>query len=394
MSAVEPAVPAGRRLNNVASVVGIGHTDWPGDYARVRNGEKPYDPYGYAAVALRAALDDAGIDRREIDGLLVSHMAYERAGELFGISPRWGGSAGAVEGVVQACMAIACGLAEVVALVCGNDQRSAQVQYGGPQAWGGEGMLSYVYHAPWGLTSQGALYAMMHRRYMELTGSSSEDLGQVSVAQRQWAAHNPAAVMTKPITIDDYLAARVIADPLRLYDYCMINDGGVAIIIAEAERARRITPRAVPVAAMARADMNEDATSLKPRLIDFYKSGQRQVARTVYDAAGIGPDDVDGLLIYDSFSCHVLYALEGFGFCKEGDAGAFIREKGIGPGGQLPVNSHGGHLSESYMQGWGHQLEAVRRLRGESPGPSYERCRRIQYISDVGGNVFSIIYGA
>lgn len=383
-----------RDLRKVAAVVGIGQTDYVEDHARVRAGEKPYDNYGYGAVAFRRALADAGIDRSEVDGLILGHMAYERGGELLGISPRWGGTAGAVEAVVQACMAIACGFAEVVALVYGNDQRSAKVQYGGPEAMGGDMMLSYVYHSPWGLTSQGALYAMMQRRYMETTGSSSADLGQVAVGQRAWASTNPAAVMQKPITLDDYLAAEYIAEPLRLFDYCMINDGGVALIIAEAERAKRIAGRrAVPIAAMGRADMNEDATSLKPRLIDFYRPGQRKCAEQVYGAAGLGPEDIDGLLVYDSFACHVLYALEGFGFCGIGEAGRFLRETGNGPGGGLPINSHGGHLSESYMQGWGHQLEAVRRLRGEAPGPQYARSRNVQYISDVGGKVFSLIYG-
>ena len=382
-------------LGGVASVVGIGHTDWPDDYARVRAGEKPFDSYGYAAVALKRALDDAGLKNTDIDGLLVGHLAYERAAEVFGISsPRWGGTCGAVDGVVQAAMVIASGLAEVVALVYGNDQRSAKVQYGGPQAMGGDMMLSYVYHAPWGLTSQGALYALMQRRYMELTGATCRDLGQVAVARRQWASTNSNAVMRKPISLDDYVAAEFIADPLKLYDYCMINDGGVAIIIAEAGRAKKLGKRAVPIQAIARADMNEDATSLKPRLIDFYRPAQKAVADQVYAMAGAGPDDMDGVLIYDSFSCHVLYALEGFGFCGVGEAGRWIAGNGIGPGGKLPVNSHGGHLSESYMQGWSHQLEAVRRLRGEAPGPQYERCRRVQYISDVGGKVFSIIYGS
>jgi acetyl-CoA acetyltransferase len=381
------------RLGGAAAVVGIGHTDWPVDHASVRAGGKPFDSYGYAAVALRRALDDAGLKVSDIDALLVGQLAYERAGEIFGISPRWGGTCGAVDGVLQAVMLIVSGLAEIVALVYGNDQRSAKVQYGGPQAMGGDAMLSYVYHAPWGLTSQGALYALMHRRYMELTGATSADLGQVSVAQRQWAAANPNAVMRQPISLGDYLASAFIAEPLRLYDYCMINDGGVAIIIAEAGRAKSLGRRAVPIAAMARADMNEDATSLKPRLIDFYRPAQQRVADEVYALAGCGPKDMDGVLIYDSFSCHVIYALEGFRFCGVGEGGRFIAEQGTGPDGRLPINSHGGHLSESYMQGWSHQLEAVRRLRGEAPGPQYRRCRHVQYISDVGGKVFSIIYG-
>jgi acetyl-CoA acetyltransferase len=255
-------------------------------------------------------------------------------------------------------------------------------------------MLSYVYYAPWGMTSQGALYALMHQRYMQLHGATSADLGQIAVAQRAWALNNPAAVMKKPISIEDYLSADFIAEPLRLFDYCMINDGGVAIIIAEADRAASITTRNVPIVAVGRADMNEEATSLRPRLIDFYHPAHELAAKQVYEMAGIGPKDIDGVLIYDSFSCHVVYALEGFGFCKIGEAGAFMREVGIGPGGGLPVNSHGGHLSESYMQGWAHQLEAVRRLRGESQGEQYRRCNHVQYISDVGGKVASVIYGS
>lgn len=382
-----------RDLRDVAAVVGVAHTDWKEDYARVRKGEKPYDSYGYGAVAFKRALSDAGLKVSDIDGLIVGNTAYERSAELLGINPRWGDKAGAVDGVVKACMAIKSGMAEVVALVYGNDQRSAKIQYGGPEAMGGDFTLAYVYHAPWGLTSQGALYAMMHRRYMELTGASERDLGQVAVAQRQWASQNPNAVLGKAITLDDYMAAEYIAEPLRLYDYCMINDGGVCIIIAEAERAKKISKRAVTIRGMGRADMNDEATSMKPRLIDFYRPAQKLVAEQVYNMTGLGQKDMDGVLIYDSFSCHIPYALEGFGFCDIGEAGAFIRETGTGPGGKLPVNSHGGHLAESYMQGWSHQIEAVRRLRGESPGPQYDKCRHIQYISDVGGKVYSIIYG-
>src|SRR5262245_36039751 len=185
------------RLGDVAAVVGIGHTDWPEDYARVRTGGKPYDSYGYAAVALKRALDDAGLRASDVDGLMVGQLAYERAGEIFGISPRWGGTCGAVDGVVQALMAISAGLAEVVALVYGNDQRSAKVQYGGPQAMGGDAFLSYVYHAPWGLTSQGALYALTFQAYKHIRGFTEQELGEVAVAQRGWSSLNPNAVMRK-----------------------------------------------------------------------------------------------------------------------------------------------------------------------------------------------------
>src|SRR5262249_30614322 len=154
-------------------------------------------------------------------------------GEVLGLDVKWGGSGDAVTSIAQACMAIECGFAEVVALVYGNDQRSAGTQYGGPEAMGGDAFLSYVYHAPWGLTSQGALYAMLFERYCQTEGFDRADLGHVAVAERSWAALNPNAIMRQPITLADYAASRYIVEPLRLFDYCLINDGGVALIIAE-----------------------------------------------------------------------------------------------------------------------------------------------------------------
>ena len=381
-------------LHKSAAVVGVGQSDWRQDYARVRAGEKPHDSYGYGAVAFRRALADSGLRRDEIDGLIVGPtIAYERTGEVLGINPRWGGQADAAMSVIQACMAIRTGLANVVALVYGNDQRSAEIQYGGPNAMGGDMFLSYVYHAPWGLTSQGALYALMFARYKEIYGVEERDLGQVAVAQRQNASRNPDAVMQKTITIEDYLASRYITEPLHLYDYCMINDGGVALILASPEVARRLQVKPVFVHGVGRADMNRGATSLEPRLIDFYRPAQELAARQVFDMAGIGPREIDCLQVYDSFACHSLFALEGFGYCPPGGAGRFIAETGIAVGGKLPVNTGGGHLSESYMQGWNHQIEAVRQVRGAGGARQVEGCRFAHYVSDVAGKVVSLIYG-
>lgn len=390
--------PVGREISDIAAFVGVGHSDWRADYAKVRAGEKPFDSYGYGAVSLARALKDAGLKASEVDGLIVGQpTAYERAAELYGIDPRWGSQSDAMQAVMAACMAIRSGVCEVVACVFGMDQRSAGYQYGGPEAVGGQSILSYVYHAPWGLTSQGALYALMYRRYMELHGASERDLGQVAVAQRQWANKNPHAVLQKTITIEDYLNSVHIAEPLHLYDYCMINDGGTAFIIAEASRAKKIAEtsgkKPVRIRAISRYDQNDQATTLKPRLMDFYHPGHHIVAADVYGQAGIGPKDISALNVYDSFSCHIPFALEGFGFCKEGEAGAFIAKTGIGPGGKLPINTGGGHLSETYLQGWNHQIEAVRRVRGDSEGYPIENCRHVQYISDVAGKVYSFIYG-
>jgi acetyl-CoA acetyltransferase len=382
-----------RRLADEVAVSGVGETDYAEDYRRTRAGERFSDGYAYAATAFKRALADAGLTRDDIDGLIVGPtLAYERTAEVLGLEPRWAAQGDAVNAVFQGVLAITSGLAECVALVYGNDQRSAGTAYGGPEAMGGEAYLSYVYYAPWGMTSQGALYGMMTRRYMETTGFTEADLGHVAVAERRFASLNPRAIMRKPITLDDYLAAAYIAEPLRLYDYCLINDGGVSLILTTAERARKHPRPTVTIAALARADENVEATSLRPRLIDFYHGGHDIARRDLYDMAGIGPEDVDALQVYDSFSCHVVYALEGFGFCPRGQVGRFLREDGIGPGQRLPTNTGGGHLSETYMQGWNHQVEAVRQVRGESGERQVANARHVQYISDVAGKTLSVIY--
>ena len=381
------------RLADQVAVVGVGETDYPHDYRRARAGERYSDSYGYATTAFKRALADADLSRDDIDGLIVGPtLAYERTAEILGIEPRWAGRADAIGSIFEGVIAIAAGLAECVALVYGNDQRTAGTAYGGPEAMGGAEHLSYVYYAPWGMTSQGALYALMTQRYMQLTGFESRDLGRVAVAQRQFSSLNPGAIMPTPITLDEYLAAPYIVEPLRLLDYCLINDGGVALILTTTERARRLPRPLVTIAALARADENVDATSMRPRLMDFYHRGHERARRDLYAMAGFGPDAVDCLQVYDSFSCHVVYALEGFGFCRSSEVAAFLREQGIGPGGRLPTNTGGGHLSHTYMQGWNHQVEAVRQVRGEAGQRQVPNARHVQYISDVAGKTLSVIY--
>jgi acetyl-CoA acetyltransferase len=382
-------------LSKVAAVIGVGQSDYIGDYARVRSGQKPHDSYGYAAVAFNDALADAGISRDAIDGLIVGPtVAYERVGEILGINPTWGGQADAMLAVIEACMAIHSGLATTVALVYGNDQRSAAIQYGGPEAMGGNMFLSYIYHSPWGYTSQGALYAMMFRRFMEVTGITEAQLGEVAVAQRLAASLTPHAIMRQTITIEEYLASRYICEPLHLFDYCLINDGGVVLIISEAGLAKKISKKPpVLVHGVGRYDLNRGATSLEPRLLDFYRPAQERCAAQVFNMAGVGPEDMDAVEVYDSFSCHVPFALEGYGYCRSGDVGRFMVEEGISLKGKLPVNTAGGHLSETYMQGWAHQVEAVRQVRGECDTHQVENCRFVHYNSDVAGKAVSIIYG-
>jgi acetyl-CoA acetyltransferase len=381
-------------MKDVAAIVGIGETDYPTDYQRARAGERYEDGYGYAAQAFTRALADSGLAREDLDGLVAGPaVALERVGEVLGIDPTWSTQADAANAVMSAVTAIHAGLAECIALVYGNDQRTGGTAYGGPQAMGGERYLAYVYYGPWGLTSQGALYALTTSRYMHLTGLRPEDLGEVVIAQRRFATLNANAIMRKPLTMEDYLASRLVAEPLRLFDYCLVNDGGVAMIVTTAERARRLrghTP--VLVSGIGRTDLNSDATSLRPRLIDFYHSAHRRAAAQAAEMSGFGPDDVDLVQIYDSFSVHIPISLEGFGFCAEGDAPSLLRDGGLGPGGKLPVNTSGGHLSESYMQGWNHQVEIVRQLRHEAGERQVAGARVAQYIADPAGKVQTILY--
>lgn len=383
-----------RGLHKAAAITGVGHTDWIADHKAVRAGGKPHNSFGYAAIAFKRALEDAGIKASEIDGLVSGPpTAHERMCEVLGINPRWGAQTDAMMGIQEACMAIATGMASVVLLVYGNDQKSASVNYGGGNAAGGASFLSYVYHAPWGFTSQGALYAMQFQRYMHETGFKESDLGQVAVAQRLHSSLNPNALMQKRITIEDYMASAYVTEPLHLFDYCLINDGGVAMILMDADRARKSKNKPIYVHGIGRSDLSRKATSLEPRLTDFYRPAQREAGEQVFAMAGVGPKDMSSLQIYDSFAVHIPLALEGYGYCAEGEAAKFLNETGISLERGLPVNTGGGHLSESYMQGWAHQVEAVRQLRGECGPRQVKDCRYVHYSSDVAGKAVSIIYG-
>lgn len=284
-------------VKDTVAIAGIGDTDYADDYRRDR-AEPATDAYGYAARAFVRALDDCGIEASEIDGLIAGPtLASERLGEILGLDVRWAGQADAANAVIQAVLAIHAGAAECIALVYGNNQRSGGTAYGGPKAMGGERYLAYVYYAPWGFTSQGAIYAMMANRYMHLTGFRPEDLAEIVVAQRRFAALNANAIMRAPMTAADYMASRVICEPLHLFDYCLVNDGGVALILTTAERARRLRKVPVLVSGFGRSDMNRDATSLRPRLIDFYRPAQCEAAASVYAMAGTGPDEIDVLQV-------------------------------------------------------------------------------------------------
>ena len=380
-------------LRDKVCIAGVGDTDYRADSEAHRQGAVMPDSYGYATRAFKRALEDSGLQKEAVDGVIVGGpISSSRTCEVLGLNPRWTASEDAGRAVILATLWIASGMASTVALIYGNNQRSGGTQYGGARAAGGEQNLSYVYYAPWGMTSQGALYAMMARRHMGLYGTTQEQFGHIAVAERRWASMNPNAVMQDPLDSEVYLKGRYICEPLRIFDYCLVNDGGVSLILTRAETAKDLARPPVFVSGFSAAELHVDSTQLRPRMIDFYRPAHKRVRDEVYAAAGIDQGDVQSLHIYDSFTCHILFALEGFGFCGEGEGGPFVATGVLGPGGALPINTSGGMLSESYMQGWNHQVEIARQIRGEAGLRQIADCHHVQYISDASGKCTSIIY--
>lgn len=373
-------------LRNRVAVVGVGSIA-----AGVLPGNDAYD---LGLMAFKSAMDDCGLKPAQIDGLIVNRIPdYQRFAEIAGMDPRFalvtpgqGRMSGAT--IEVAVSIIEAGLAHTVALVYGNNGRSAGDQYGGESdRYGGGGIGPWL---PYGMTSPGAAHAVMFARHMHLYGTTSRQLGAVPVAFRKHAVLNPDAVMRKPITIEDHQSSRFIAEPLHLFDYCLINDGSVALILTTAERARDFAKPPVYVRGFGMSTKLANS-SLPPE--DFWYAPMQKVAKQTYEMADVTHDDLDGLMIYDNFSPTVLFSLEGFGFCKQGESGAFVQDGRMELGGQFPSNTDGGHLSNSYMQGWALNAEAVRQLRGECGARQIKDAKLIQYMC-AAPLITSVIYGS
>ncbi|MES2975418.1 MAG: thiolase family protein [Pseudomonadota bacterium] len=356
-------------LKNKVAIVGVGTTAY-GSFPEQSD-------YGLAAQAFKNALDDCGLDKGQVDGLVCCRLPYyARMGAILGIDPKWTVQMpphGRMSGmsIIEAMMALECGAATHVALLYANIGRSRRVNYGGEN----EGFWD-----PWGLTSPGAAHALMFRLHMERYGTTTRQLAEVSVAFRQHAMRNPTAVMQHPISIDDHEKARRIVEPLGLLDYCLINDGAVCIILTTADRAKDLKKPPVLVSGVGAQEAFTDS-AISNFAQNFWYDELQVVAKDVYGMAGVGPEDVDLFLPYDNFSPTVLFSLEGMGFCKQGESGAFVEGGTLGPGGKLPTNTDGGHLSNSYMQGWALNVEAVRQIRGECGERQVPHCEVAQYVS-------------
>jgi acetyl-CoA acetyltransferase len=363
-------------LKDKVAVAGVGNTAFGALY---RDLDPERSPYELGAQAFVAALEDGGLSKDEIDGVLVCRIPdYGRMCDVLGIRhPRFvnvieGGGRQASLTLQYAALAIAAGQADVVACIYGNNGRSVGARYGGG---GGGPNETGISDAAFGMTSPGAAVAHMFRRHQHLYGTKEETLGHLAINNRLNAALNPDAVMRDPISMDDYLNSRYIAEPLRLLDYCLINDGAVCIILTSAERARSLRKPPVYLHAWAMAgDFDHQYT-----VDDMFYTPLQTVARDMLASSDIGLGDIDVAEIYDNFTPTLLFTLEGLGFCGRGESGDWATPERIARDGQLPLNTSGGHTSESYMQGWALLAEAVRQVRGECGERQVAGCKTALY---------------
>jgi acetyl-CoA acetyltransferase len=358
-----------------AAIAGIGQTEFSKNSGR--------SELQLAAEAAKAALDDAGIDPADVDGMITFTLDPSDEiglGRCLGVRDLAfttripGGGAASVATVHQAMAAVTSGIAEVVLVWRAMNERSAYrfgqplvPASGGAVNVAGHGTGSLLWCMPFGAQTPATWEALASQRYMQAFGVTNRDLGFVSVAQRKHAASNPAAwFYGKPITLEEHQQSRWIVEPvLRLLDCCQESDGGVALVVTSLERARDLRQRPVRVAASAQSIPAEVEVISNYYHADLTLMPEaRGVARRLYGQSGLKPADVQLAMLYDAFTPQVLKQLEAFGFCRHGEAKDFVKGGNIDVGGALPVNTNGGLIGEAYIHGMNNITEAVRQLRG------------------------------
>jgi acetyl-CoA acetyltransferase len=357
-------------LKDQAAIVGIGQTEFSKNSGR--------SDLQLACEAVRGAIADAGLRPSQIDGMttftmdLSDDIEIARSVGIGGLTfqsqiPHGGGAALGV--LQQAAMAVATGAARYV--VCYRDLNGRSGQRYSSGVSGNlitSDSIHWSWYIPSGLMTPTSWVAMVTRRYMHETGTRSADLGQVAVSTRKHAIVNPDAIFyQRPLTLEEHQASRMIVDPLRLYDCCLETDGACACIVTTPERARDLaqTPALINAVAQGAGPDQESMTSFyRPDITLLPELGI--VARQLYEVSGLTPADIDAAILYDAFTAIVLFQLEAYGFCKRGEAKDFVKNGNIEVGGRLPVNTHGGQLSEAYIHGMNGVNEGVRLIRGTS----------------------------
>jgi acetyl-CoA acetyltransferase len=331
-------------------------------------GEAPgYSHMEIAADAARAALADAGLSLKDVDGLFAvsMHSVFPALtyAEYLGIEPRFseativGGSSAVIQ-MLHAALALENGLCDVALIVYGSNQRTASGKLHSPS-----GAENLPYEKPYGLRAPIAGYAMSAARHMYEYGTTREQLAEVAVAARMWAGMNAEAFMRDPLTADDVLGSRMVCDPLTVRDCCLVTDGGGAIVMTRADRAKDLRKAPVHLLGCAGGHTHRQY-SMMPSLTT---TAAVQSGREAFAMAGLTPADVDVVQVYDAFTINAVMLLEDLGFCPKGEGGAFVGDGRLRPGGALPFNTYGGGLSCTHpgMLGIFTTIEAVRQLRGE-----------------------------
>jgi acetyl-CoA acetyltransferase len=355
-------------VHGAAVVVGVGESTY------YKRGDSPLSEFQLACVAIRRAVEDAGLTLGDVDGL-VSYMdrnepvrlsAALGLGDLnFSAQTFGGGGNGSGASVTLADAAISAGYAETVVVFRSLAQGQFD-RYGRPRQ-GRRAAGSAAYTAPYGMLSPAQICAMQTTRFMHEHGVTNDSLAEVVLACFAHAQRNPRAIRYgQPLTKDDYYAARMIAEPFRLFDCCPENDGAAAMVVTTAERARDLAKPPVAIVAAAHGLSHRDGVAAFGET-NFPTAHYRLVARSLWERAGVTAADVDVAQFYENFTGPVLIAIAEMGFCSPDGVNEFVAAGRIqGPDGALPINTSGGNLGEAYIHGMGNVVEAVRQVRGES----------------------------
>jgi acetyl-CoA acetyltransferase len=325
--------------------------------------------FSMVAHASREALAEAGLTLQDVDGLFTNYMGEEgsvQVGEYLGIQPRWAESSdlggGSFEAFVHhAMLAVEAGHCDVALITYASRQRSRRNR---SMAVAVDDSIAGQFEAPYGLPLAIGHYALIASRHMHQYGTTPEQLAEVAVTAREWARMNPKAWSRDPLTVDDVLASAPISEPFRKLDCCLRTDGGGAVVVTGAARAKDAAKRPIRVLGAAESHTHWHMSQMR----DLTVTCARESGRDAFARAGITPDDVDVFEPYDNFTSSVILELEDLGFCPKGEGGAFVADGHLKPGGTLPSMTMGGGLSYCHPGALGILLlvEAVRQLRGEA----------------------------
>jgi acetyl-CoA acetyltransferase len=375
-------------IKDKAAIVGIGNTTF--------SKNSGVSELSLAVQAVKLALDDAGLHPSQVDGMATFTMdtsdeiEVARAlgvGEMtFYGRAHYGGGA-ATSTLHQAVMAIATGMAETVVCYRGLNGRSGhRFSSGVSGAITTADAIHWGWYMPYGLLTPASWVAMFTQRWMHLTGVTKDALYEVAKTTRDYGANNPAAFFYgQTFDREEYDAQRTICDPLQLFDCCQESDGGSAVILTTPERARDLKQTAVAVRGVAQC-----AAADQEQMTSFYREEfagipeMDRAAENTYAMSGLTPDDIDAAVIYDAFSPIVLWQLESWGFCGQGESGDFVLDGALRADGRLPTNTHGGQLSEAYIHGVNGIVEATRLVRGTSVNQPAKDINHALVTSGVG----------